>query len=907
MKLTTNLISLKTLSAAMCSLLLAVPSVFAADDEGEAKEGYFDEVIVTADKVEESVADIPMTITAFGSEMIEKYGIQDRDKLQLMVPGLQFGETHDQNGNSTSIRGISTRNAGINQGDRAVSTYVDGAYTVGVYGVAPGGGWDLERIEVARGPQGTLHGRNSMAGSLNYIYKKPTQDWELDMMTQANDYSQQRLNVAFGGPLTENLAFRLTGGVHSGDGYQENIGDGEDMNAPDEKHWAMQLRFQNDRIDTNIRYSRVTDNGIPQGQILMTNVNTTDPTIARFGGYNQGNPPPYELSTATNLDYLAAVQSPAGAADCPVGMPFQRCGDIQNKVNMNRSGFEDSEAEMLNFYVKYNFNDDVSLKYTYSDNEVHQYVLRDGDYTNRQGGSELAFSSDGGVPYSDRQYDLPYDYVEESHELLLTWDVSDKMNVIVGAFSYESEVDFELTRWEYGHSFRFTDPDEAGRQWGIDNGYANVTDCQSYVDNFLGGVYGLAVSPPADGGLSWYWCPGDQGHPGRQDGDLRAIVPFFTSSVNESEAVFANVDYKLNEKWSISAGLRWHEDKKGKPENGQGGSYMFPFGGVPVVTGYSEDGTKSPEVFDTVVGQVTLEYRTDNDNLLYGRVSTGHKPGEFNFASPPVPGIPSVVEESTLTNYEAGIKGMYLDGRLQLAVGAFFMDYDKMHMAATQPLTGAGQNGIVVRADNPTPLFEYTSAIPGTDVYGLEVEYGYAFSDNTSIFGFYAYTDSEVGAHESVIIGDPNAQYALYDHLDLDTLQPTQSWYTLPADMTGNTLPAVAKHKAALSLVHDYDLSRAGSLSFVGTWAYNGAQSPTIANVDLYEIPSLSRFDASVTYRPSNDNWSAMLYVNNVFDEIGLNSFVAAENFGGDSAPPMLGSATNHREFGVVLRWTPEF
>ena len=145
-----------------------------------------------------------------------------------------------------------------------------------------------------------------------------------------------------------------------------------------------------------------------------------------------------------------------------------------------------------------------------------------------------------------------------------------------------------------------------------------------------------------------------------------------------------------------------------------------------------------------------------------------------------------------MTNFEAGLKGTYLDGRLQLAVSAFLMEYDKMHMAATQPLTGAGQGGIVVRADNPTPLFEYTSAIPDTEVYGLEVEYGYAFSENTSIFGFYAYTDSEVGPHESVIMGDPNAEYALYDHLNFETLEPTQSWYTLPADQTGNRLPSIA-------------------------------------------------------------------------------------------------------------------
>ena len=155
-------------------LTLIVPAVFAAEDTN-----YFEEIIVTAERTATNVMDTPMTVTAFTEDRLKQLGIEDRDKLQALVPGLQFGETHDQVGNGTSLRGIGTRNAGIDHGDRSVATYVDGAYTIGVYGTAPGGGFDLERIEVARGPQGTLNGRNSVAGSINYIYKKPTQEWEL--------------------------------------------------------------------------------------------------------------------------------------------------------------------------------------------------------------------------------------------------------------------------------------------------------------------------------------------------------------------------------------------------------------------------------------------------------------------------------------------------------------------------------------------------------------------------------------------------------------------------------------------------------------------------------------------------------------------------------------------------------
>ena len=263
-----------------------------------------------------------------------------------------------------------------------------------------------------------------------------------------------------------------------------------------------------------------------------------------------------------------------------------------------------------------------------------------------------------------------------------------------------------------------------------------------------------------------------------------------------------------------------------------------------------------------------------------------------------MPGVPTVVEESTLQNYELGVKGTYLDGRLQIAAGAFFMNYDKMHLAATQDLEG----DFVPSPTQETPLAEYIAAIPDTEVWGLEVEYSYAFNENTSIVGFYAYTDSEVGEHSSVILGDPDAEYRLYDHIDFETGLPTQSWYTLPTDQTGNQLPSQPNHKFAASLVHNMDLERlGGSLSFLGTYSYTGEMYPTIGNIDLYEIPSLERVDMSATWYSPESDWSVQFYVNNVFNEIGLNEFIASGGFGGQV---FLGSPTNQREIGLTLRWS---
>ena len=201
----------------------------------EVRPAYHATVVVTAERVEENVMEVPMTISAFDSALLEELVIQERTDLQNLVPGLQFGDEIEQQGQGTSMRGIGTRNAQYDQADYAVATYVDGAYTLGVYGTTPGGGFDLERVEVARGPQDTLNGRNSIAGAINLVTKGPTDDWDAELMGEITDVSQQRLNAAVGGPLGDGpFSFRLTGGNHTGDGRQKNVGDGGDHDAPDQ-------------------------------------------------------------------------------------------------------------------------------------------------------------------------------------------------------------------------------------------------------------------------------------------------------------------------------------------------------------------------------------------------------------------------------------------------------------------------------------------------------------------------------------------------------------------------------------------------------------------------------------------------------------------------------------------------
>jgi outer membrane receptor protein involved in Fe transport len=902
-----NPLSASSLLGVTAAGLLAFATAYAEDDESKRGSEFFEEVVVTAERVEANILDTAMTITAFDSDMLQQLGLQDRDKLQNLVPGLQFGDTMDQQGNGVVLRGIGTRQAGMNHMDRAVAQYVNGAYTIGTYGTLPGGGFDLEGIEIARGPQGTLNGRNSLAGSINYLYKKPTRELDAVIEVEVTDVTQERVNVAFGGPVpfNENLAFRITAGSHTGDGIQENDGIGGDYGAPDHLFGAGQLRFQTDRIDANVRYSYVQDQGVPSSLVSLMNPNVEDAEISILGAYTIGNPPPQGVQPIVNLNYLRADGVSAIAADCPIGMPGQRCGDVENRVFYNYQNREDSRAKRWDAYISFDVSESVNVKYTYSDGDTSQMYIKEYDYSNQQPSAEDdTLSLDGGVAYRNQFGELPYDYDETSHELLITYSPSDKLTVQGGAFQYANGTRWAVIRNELNNWWRDGTADEQWstydgpdtHAWGVVTGMNSFANCQEGLEAFNDAYSWFRTSAEqaaAEGGTTWYTCP---------EGDYHTQNVYYgTRAKQKSQAVFANVDYTLNESWAISAGLRYVEDEKLQSLAGQQGFFCTGFlQAGPACSGYDNGGFDYPNTWDAVVGQTTVEYTLPNENLLYGRISTGHQAGVFNREENGQVFAQDWSNESNLVNFEVGSKGFVMDGRLQYALGAYLMQYDDMQIEAFQP----APDGASMPITSETPIVEYAGNIGKTDVWGVEFEYAFALNDRTRIMGFYAYQDSELGQHESVVSGDPDAQWDYHEHLDEQTGMMRTSPYQLPADQTGNQLPNQPKHKAAATLSYDYPLSNGSSVTFYGTYSYIAEAYPTIANVELYKMPSFSRLDLSASWFSGDESLNVQLFVNNVFDEIGINEFMMDGNLGGNLA---LAQLTQHRFMGLRVRYTPNF
>lgn len=849
------------------------------------------ELVVTAEKVEEDILGIPMTITAFDADMLEQFVVQDRLDLQGLVPGLQFGDEMDQEGQGTVIRGIGTRLAGQTHTDRAVATYIDGAYTIGLYGTLPGGGFDLARIEVARGPQGTLNGRNSIAGSVNLVYKKPTPDWDAEIMTEVTDVSQQRINVAVGGPIGGPLSFRLTGGVHTGDGRQENVGLGDDYDQPDHRFFAPQLRLTTERFDMNVRASRVEDQGSSRSLVTLNNLNTTDPLITLGPQGSQTAPPPPGSEPVANELYRYATPNPAIDAGCPVGVPGFKCGDIENKVALNFTGRQESEADQMNLYAQYRLTETLSVRYSFNRNDVSMVNIKDGDYANRVATpTDHTVAADGMVsPFDDTHYVLPYVYDETSHELQIASDFDGRFNFIAGLFAYDNTTFWDLVRVDQTRSYRFGTADEQAQAASPIFGFVPVSSCRDVLTNVVE-PFGIGTSDPAQAddweGLYWY-CPTGAEH--------TRTVRFYTGAESKTQAAFATGTWALSDRWTVSGGLRHTADEKAqKPEEG-GGFALFEVGSLVGVF-FPNGGTPDAHTWDRLIGHVSLEYTTEADNLLYGRLSTGYRSGGFNS---PIPGLEvPFIEEETLVNYEVGAKGLYLDSRLRLTVGLWRADYDGFQLNGNQP----PREGFHLPVWSSTPLAEYTSNIDDTTLWGVDVEFSHLITERWRLSGFYAFQGSEIGPHSSVIWANPNAQYGQWDHVDFDTGQPTTSSYPLATDMTGNQLPMQPEHKLTLTLAHERPLANGSRLNIQMSYAFTGTQHPNIANVGDYEIPSYARWDANAMWTSADDTWSVLVFAQNILDEIGLVEFVPVSGIGGN---PALGYPTNHREVGLQLRYRP--
>ncbi len=208
-----------------------------------------EEVVVTAERKESTVSDTSISITAFTGQMLEDFGVRNQEDLQKYIPAAVI-EPYDM-----AIRGVG-RNFRALGGDPGIATYLNGVYSED-FGIASteGGLFDIERIEVLRGPQGTLYGRNAIGGAVNFINKAPTNEFEGEAKIVGGNYDVREEYGMLSGPIIEDvLAARLTGVKRTRDGYIDDKSGNQNPDNYGDENYALSLRWTpTDDLEVNTR------------------------------------------------------------------------------------------------------------------------------------------------------------------------------------------------------------------------------------------------------------------------------------------------------------------------------------------------------------------------------------------------------------------------------------------------------------------------------------------------------------------------------------------------------------------------------------------------------------------------------------------------------------------------------
>ncbi|MGE6697300.1 TonB-dependent receptor [Hyphomonas sp. NPDC076900] len=263
----------RILMSASCAVLMLMACQPAAMAQAESEDAetarVLEGVLVTATRRTERLSEVPISMSVFGESDIEQSSVRELSELSGYIPNVSISG-HNDFRSVITIRGVGSdsRNIGF---DSRVGVYVDGVYM----GQSPAVNQellDLERVEVLRGPQGMLFGKNTVAGAISLVTKKPSDEFSGKISASVGNYNHREIQGILNVPLTDTLAAKFAISKTDRDGYVENIVTGNDLNTKDVLAYRAQLRYSpNDQFEVNFAYD-----GLKADNLILVGEPVTD-------------------------------------------------------------------------------------------------------------------------------------------------------------------------------------------------------------------------------------------------------------------------------------------------------------------------------------------------------------------------------------------------------------------------------------------------------------------------------------------------------------------------------------------------------------------------------------------------------------------------------------------------------
>jgi iron complex outermembrane receptor protein len=754
----TEMTKFDLLAASAIALLSASPAFAQTDPtppqdatstEAPPQEGGgIQDIVVTAQRTTERLQDVPIAVSAFTAEALERQQIVNSSALQQTLPNVSFTKTNFTS-SSFTIRGVGDLCTGTSC-DRATAIHVNDMPLVSTR-LFETEFYDLERIEVLRGPQGTLFGRNATSGVINFITAKPDLSGvHASGELEYGNFDSKKAKGMFNLPIGSTLGVRVAGLYLNRDGYTKNLYDdsridGRDLYSlrgtvswepsSDTRLDLIAYYFHEDddrsriqkqlchRDPTGIlgclpdRLAYETTNGNSTlGSIISSNeffnIATGSATIASLG-----------LGSVYGTDVFANAVTPADNRTVA--------------VDFNPTYFAEEQQYQAKFFQDFG---QLSLNVTggYAENSVDSRT----DYTNavessldnNPGLSTLAFlASLPGAAFPTYGNNNPFTPLAQTlipngpaggvcQSDLTPNDGGVYSGASVGC--YHQSLDFDRSRAK-------------ARQWSVE---AHVDSHFDGMFNFLlGGIYLDQKITKNDYFVASFGLDYGAGVLGAASGgpNVELSTPFYHNDEHlyrlKSYGIFGETYVDFTDRLKLTLGLRYNHDQKLLQARTTTLDAALPYGATDI-----DDGVGAPDYelddarFQRLTGRAVLDFKITPDNLLYASYSRGYKSGGIN---PPVPAIfnvPTVFKPEQVDAFEVGSKNTFLDGTLRLNLTGFYYKYKDLQLA---------------RIVNRTAVNDNISA----DIYGLEAEAVISPTPDFVVNANFSYLHSSVSDDESII------------------------------------------------------------------------------------------------------------------------------------------------------------
>jgi len=702
-----------------------------------------EKIQITAQKRTQNITEVGVTTTAFNGDMLEDLGIDSAVDLGAHTPGLVAVNSTSGSTPIFAIRGIGLDDFSPN------NTSGVGVYTDEVFASSPvylgGQLFDIERVEVLKGPQGTLYGKNTTGGAINFITVKPTEDFEAFIEADYSSYQTIEITTAVGGALTDTVNGRFSlNYAKSNEGWQKDESTGEEFG--------------------------LVDTFAVRGQL----------------GFELGD-------SGTGLLRVYANQ------------------DKSKPLSPDSEGIEDT------------FGDDSFA------------VLNSPSAADKISAGELVVGRDE----SGSGVSLTLDYSFENFDVISISSMDQYDRAIVDNYdgsaisTMELIQDDQLDQWSQEIRFISTSSNDFTWVAGANISNENVEAYDLFDDSFF-------VTDSAFDGVLY-----------PEDINAFGLDRFIADYVQETDSygLYLHTETKLNDSWKLIAGIRYSYDER----SFNGTATNESFGEIFPVTELNETNDE-----DAVTGKIGLDWKVNDDLLVFGNVATSYKSGVYYGGAVLDSDAWSYVKPEDVTSAELGFKWTLLDGSMQLNGAAFALEYKNR------------QSLLTYVADDFSNLFGYAvldttlANVPESQTSGFELDVHWLPTDELTVQAGIAYLDSKVTkAPTTTDLRGINADPSVNDQAHEDGFGFVDA---LGDELVNGTVLSQAPEWSYNAMVaYDMPLENDLFLKFQSSYSYSGTQYAQLADPNA-KYGSISSLNGLISLTSDTDGWTVTLWARNLLD-----------------------------------------